>query len=91
MLQESRGDLERTTRDLEHTRQELEKLKLETLASTFIPIYSPSAPVPINTSSWQAQSDMFWENGGSTQSLSPPAHSFNLQGQLCSGFGYQSC
>jgi len=78
MLQESRGDLERTTRDLEHTRQELEKLKLETSASTFIPIYSPSAPVPINTSSWQAQSDVFWENGGSAQSLSPP---FNLQGR----------
>jgi hypothetical protein len=73
MLQESRCDLERMNQDLERTRQELEQLKLG--SPTFIP-----APVSINTSSWQRQSDMLWDDAGSVQSLSPLAHNFNLQG-----------
>jgi len=67
-LQEREGDLERTNRDLERTRHELEQMKLG-----IIPVYTHSAPVPINTSPWQAQGVYHaWENGG--QSVSPSFH-----------------
>jgi hypothetical protein len=76
-LERTNRDLERTNVDLERTRHELEQLKLE-----IIPVYTHSAPVSINTSSWQAQGGVYqsWENG-SGQSVSPPVSSFH-QGSL---------
>jgi hypothetical protein len=80
MLDQRQCDLERTNRDLERTRQELEKLKLE-IPSTYMPMYSHSAPVTVNTS-WQAQGDVYlaWDKGGYAQSISPPVANFHFQG-----------